>query len=106
MNEFQACSGSPAHLHLLEHAFRENGKEVPKDYSIVGFEDLEIIRYNSPKLTTIRQDVFNKRVVSAQTIIDPIELIVRKSHDRFKTRRLFPRTLALRRQNEQPFALT
>ncbi|AKG37253.1 LacI family DNA-binding transcriptional regulator [Paenibacillus durus] len=74
-------------------AFRENGKEVPKDYSIVGFDDLEISRYISPKLTTIRQDVFNKGVVSAQTIIDaieqngshpvkltlPIELIVRES---------------------------
>jgi len=78
-------------------ALQEHGKEVPKDYSIVGFDDLEISKISSPRLTTIRQDVFNKGVVSAQTMIDaieqkvtepvnitlPIELIVRDS-----TRRL------------------
>jgi DNA-binding LacI/PurR family transcriptional regulator len=74
-------------------ALNEHGKEVPEDYSIIGFDDLAINTISSPSLTTIRQDVFNKGAVSAQTIIDaieqkitdpqkitlPIELIVRKS---------------------------
>ncbi|MED4784896.1 LacI family DNA-binding transcriptional regulator [Brevibacillus choshinensis] len=74
-------------------ALQERGKEIPKDYSIVGFDDLAINMISTPGLTTIRQDVFNKGVVSAQTIIDsieqritvpvnvtlPIELVVRES---------------------------
>lgn len=55
-------------------ALHEHGKEVHKDYSIVGFDDLVISRYSLPSLTTIRQDVFNKGAISAQTIIDMIEL--------------------------------
>ncbi|WP_377914077.1 LacI family DNA-binding transcriptional regulator [Bacillus songklensis] len=55
-------------------ALNENGKQVPNDYSIVGFDDLMISRYASPSLTTIRQDVVNKGVVSAQMLIDAIEL--------------------------------
>ncbi|MBK5441752.1 MULTISPECIES: LacI family DNA-binding transcriptional regulator [Peribacillus] len=74
-------------------ALLEHGKKVPKDYSIVGFDDLVISRYSIPSLTTISQNVFNKGVLSAQTILNiiehgtsdpvsinlPIELIVRKS---------------------------
>ncbi|RNB90422.1 LacI family transcriptional regulator [Brevibacillus fluminis] len=54
-------------------ALQERGKEIPHDYSIVGFDDLAINMISRPGLTTIRQDVFNKGVVSAQTIIDAIE---------------------------------
>jgi DNA-binding LacI/PurR family transcriptional regulator len=75
------------------NALRENGKDVPKDYSIIGFDDLEISRYLSPRLSTVKQDVFNKGAVSIQTLIDaieskitnpvrinlPIELLVRES---------------------------
>jgi DNA-binding LacI/PurR family transcriptional regulator len=55
------------------NALRENGKDVPNDYSIVGFDDLEMSRYLSPRLTTIKQDVFKKGEVSIQTLIDAIE---------------------------------
>lgn len=55
-------------------ALHRHGKEVPKDYSIVGVDDLVISSYSLPSLTTIRQDVFNKGRISAQTIIDMIEL--------------------------------
>ncbi len=74
-------------------AFEDHGKVIPKDYSIIGFDDLAISRYLGPSLTTIKQDVFNKGIVSAQTIIDtikqktlnpvnitlPVELVVRES---------------------------
>ncbi|MEY4410052.1 MAG: hypothetical protein RLZ99_525 [Actinomycetota bacterium] len=40
----------------LLHAMRERGIEVPKQLSIVGFDDLEESTYSSPPLTTLRQD--------------------------------------------------
>ena len=69
------------------------GISVPDDFSIVGFDDLMISRYSSPSLTTIRQDVFRKGAVAAETAIDviedkkgipkltvlPVEIVVRKS---------------------------
>lgn len=53
---------------------REEGKSVPGDCSVVGFDDLIISTYASPSLTTIRQDVYHKGVLSAKTLIDAIEL--------------------------------
>ncbi|MDQ0246397.1 LacI family transcriptional regulator [Bacillus fengqiuensis] len=58
-------------------ALKECQKEVPDDYSVVGFDDLIISMYASPSLTTIRQDVFQKGVIAAQTLIDAIEGNVR-----------------------------
>ncbi|MBM7702208.1 LacI family DNA-binding transcriptional regulator [Metabacillus iocasae] len=54
-------------------ALNEHGKQVPHDYSIVGFDDLTISNYSTPSLTTVRQDVFKKGVVSAETLIQAIE---------------------------------
>ncbi|WP_299093852.1 LacI family DNA-binding transcriptional regulator [uncultured Metabacillus sp.] len=74
-------------------SLNDHGKRVPEDISIVGFDDLMISRYSSPSLTTIRQDVFRKGAVSAETAINvienkglepeqimlPVELVVRSS---------------------------
>ncbi|MED5121725.1 LacI family DNA-binding transcriptional regulator [Priestia megaterium] len=74
-------------------ALSEQGKEIPKDYSIVGYDDIVLSNYSLPSLTTIRQDVFNKGVICAETLINtietktlelknitlPIELVVRSS---------------------------
>ncbi len=51
----------------------DHGKRIPEDISIVGFDDLMISRYSSPSLTTIRQDVFRKGSVAAETAIHVIE---------------------------------
>ena len=37
--------------------FYELGRSVPDDISIVGFDDLEISRYLTPGLTTIKQQI-------------------------------------------------
>ena len=57
----------------LIKAFNSNGKQVPEDYSIVGFDDLKICQYITPELTTIKQDIFKKGMVSAEAIINDIE---------------------------------
>jgi DNA-binding LacI/PurR family transcriptional regulator len=74
-------------------AVKEVGLNVPEDISIVGFDDIEIAKYTTPKLTTVRQDTDligenaakvlldqindNNKVYSAVTV--PVELINRES---------------------------
>ena len=42
----------------LIRGFKERGIKVPEDISVSGFDDLEITRYFSPALTTVKQDFF------------------------------------------------
>lgn len=70
------------------------GLLVPRDCSVIGFDDVVISQYISPPLTTIRQDAYGKGQRSAELLIEaiargpatgvihetlPTTLIVRKS---------------------------
>ncbi len=52
---------------------RAEGLSVPKDISIIGFDDVEIASYIKPALTTIRQPLVELGESAAQSIIDIIE---------------------------------
>ncbi|QJD84827.1 LacI family DNA-binding transcriptional regulator [Cohnella herbarum] len=49
------------------------GRKVPDDVSIIGFDDITISAYCSPKLTTIRQDKYELGYQAAQLLIDMLE---------------------------------
>lgn len=55
-------------------ALQLNGKQVPKDFSVVGFDDLSISKYITPSLTTIRQNIFEKGRSAADLLINSIQL--------------------------------
>lgn len=70
---------------------RQQGKRVPEDIAVVGYDDLSIASYNQLPLTTIRQDIplagkllaqnliqFLKTGVVSQVVM-PVELVVRES---------------------------
>ncbi len=54
-------------------AFRENGKEVPDDYSIIGFDDIQFDEYVTPGLTTMHQNSAQKGSISAEMILEDIQ---------------------------------
>jgi LacI family transcriptional regulator len=74
-------------------SFMNHGKNVPADYSIIGFDDIKLCEYMSPGLTTVRQDITKKGIAAAEAIFNdieagvisnenilmPIELIIRES---------------------------
>ena len=73
-------------------AIQMQGKSIPGDYSIVGFDDQPLSGYLSPALTTIRHDACLRGRVAAQMLFDvmaerpvesphiiDVELIVRDS---------------------------
>ena len=53
-------------------AIREAGKSVPEDYSIVGFDGIDLGQLISPRLTTIRQDSRKIGKISANTLLQMI----------------------------------
>ncbi|BBF42269.1 transcriptional regulator [Lachnospiraceae bacterium KM106-2] len=53
--------------------FRANGKKIPDDCSIIGYDNLSICRYTTPKLTTIGQDIVKKGEYASNLLIDIIE---------------------------------
>jgi LacI family transcriptional regulator len=80
----------------LIKAFRSNGRKVPQDYSVVGFDDLRICEFSTPGLTTIKQNVVDKGMIAAELLIDkikggeevnrnivlPVELVIRETTGR------------------------
>lgn len=51
----------------------EAGLAVPRDVSLIGFDDLPEARYVSPSLTTVRQDIPAKAEASVATLLGMIE---------------------------------
>jgi len=73
-------------------AARERGIDVPGQLSIVGFDDSEVSRITWPRITTVRQPVFEMAVAAADMVIaqldvggetahrdHPFQLLVRES---------------------------
>lgn len=50
-------------------AFREAGMNVPKEISVLGFDDIYAAAYHNPSLTTIRQPLFEMGALAAQTLL-------------------------------------
>lgn len=51
----------------------EAGKNVPSDYSIIGFDDVEIAQYMTPGLTTVRQQISLKGQKAVELLLKHIE---------------------------------
>jgi len=51
----------------------KRGLSIPADISIVGYDDIEIASYCTPKLTTIRQEKYDLGYQAAQLVIDMLE---------------------------------
>ncbi|SEP16981.1 LacI family DNA-binding transcriptional regulator [Paenibacillus sp. OV219] len=54
-------------------AVERSGRKVPEMFSIVGYDDIAIASYCSPKLTTIHQDRYEMGYQAAQLLIDLLE---------------------------------
>lgn len=50
------CSGDIYALNILKH-LREKGIKIPKDLGLMGFDNIDILEYVTPKLTTIHNSV-------------------------------------------------
>ena len=62
------CQGDEIAIGAMK-AIKEAGLKVPDDFSIVGFDDIEISQYLNPALTTIRQQKEEMGIEAADMII-------------------------------------
>ncbi|MPZ85608.1 MAG: LacI family DNA-binding transcriptional regulator [Actinophytocola sp.] len=51
----------------------ESGATVPADVSVVGFDDLDISAYVTPKLTTVAQDIARKATIAVDMLLDSVQ---------------------------------
>lgn len=79
-------------------AIKEAGLRVPEDFSTIGFDNIEICKYITPALTTIKQDSYrigelaarqllsmlNSPYIKLEPIVLDTELIIRESCMEFK----------------------
>lgn len=54
----------------LYEAARELGLRIPRDLSVVGFDDLPLARWISPPLTTVRQPLTEMAEAAARLVLD------------------------------------
>lgn len=54
-------------------AIKEAGLKVPQDISICGFTDMEVTRYTSPPLTSVRMPLYDMGAMAAEIITRKIE---------------------------------
>lgn len=86
------CSCDAVARHVLR-ALEAHGLSVPRDVSLVGFDDDPIAEWMTPALTTVRQDfsalgevaarkltgLVDKKVLEGETSVVPVSLVVRDS---------------------------
>ena len=53
--------------------FFENGVKIPEQISIIGFDDLDISKFMTPGLTTIRQPISEKGERAVELLVENIE---------------------------------
>ena len=54
-------------------ALYKSNVQVPEQFSVIGFDDLNFSKYLAPPLTTIQQPIFKKGKKAARLLIDQIE---------------------------------
>jgi LacI family transcriptional regulator len=54
-------------------AIRDAGLSVPRDISVVGFDDIQLAAYISPSLTTVRQPLREMGALAASTLLRRIQ---------------------------------
>jgi DNA-binding LacI/PurR family transcriptional regulator len=54
-------------------AFQEAGLQVPKDISVVGFDDIQGAAFHYPSLTTVRQPLHQMGEIAMKTLLERIE---------------------------------
>lgn len=55
------------------HGLMNHNKSIPEDYSVVGYDDIEMSSYVSPALTTVSQPIFELGQKTANTLIQRIQ---------------------------------
>jgi LacI family transcriptional regulator len=54
-------------------AAKDSGLSVPGDISVMGYDDIELARYVTPALTTVRQDTASLGIRAAEVLLASVD---------------------------------
>lgn len=57
----------------IYRGLEEHGKKIPEDYSVIGYDNVDMCEYVKPKLTTIAQPIFELGQSAAQLLLARIQ---------------------------------
>ena len=57
---------------MIEGA-KQNGMNIPKNLSVVGFDNLSLCQFVSPRLTTVSQDIAHKGRAAVELLLKAIK---------------------------------
>ena len=57
----------------VSKALLESGKRIPQDYSVIGFDGLDLMQYFHPSITTVRQPRVEMAKEAVNLLLDEIE---------------------------------
>lgn len=79
------CSGDIYAMDIMKH-LKSCGKRAPKDYGIMGFDDIELLEYLSPRLSTIYNSVEEVAKKAVELLFDEMEgkKIALETYERFR----------------------
>ena len=63
-------------------AFRESGRQVPEDVSVIGFDDIQSAAFQNPALTTVRQPLREMGRAAAEILLKRINRPGSELHDK------------------------
>jgi LacI family transcriptional regulator len=92
------CSNDDMAIGALNAAFA-NGRMVPQDISIVGFDDIEFARYTNPSLTTVKRPIEKISSLGAKKIL---EMLGKEEHTEITGEKVYVETELVIRQSVSP----
>ena len=66
------CCGDILAVSIMK-TMQEKGYMIPKDLSIVGFDDIQLANLTTPGLTTIKQNIKQKGIEAGNILMDYLE---------------------------------
>ena len=79
------CSGDIYAMDIMKY-LKARGKRAPKDYGIMGFDDIELLEYLSPRLSTIYNSVEEVAKRAVELLFDEMEgrEIAMETYERYR----------------------
>jgi LacI family transcriptional regulator len=66
------CVNDSSARAVINH-LKSMGMKIPGEISVTGFDDVELSKYMSPPLTTVRQEFFEMGSIAAKILLESIE---------------------------------
>ncbi len=66
------CSGDIYALNIMQWG-EQNGYAIPRDFGLMGFDDISMLKYISPKLTTVSSNVNGVAATAVNELLQQIE---------------------------------